>query len=299
MSDQSTRGLDGEREVPAECVRLAVRLRELRAVTGLSLARLADKTPYSKSSWDRYLNARAMPPRHAVEQLCALAGKQPQRPVALWELAEAAWSCRAGRSTQDGERAAHCQDTAWGMPEGVSASAVAPLADTKRIRPRISWLYVGILGGVSALAAGLLIALSPSGDGPAGNRAATTDFAAPSIGCHAASCTGKGPEDQDCSTAKTPPVELGEHRFAGTVVKIRHSEVCETVWARIDRGVVGDQVEIVVPGSRVHQVVVQDRFDEMGSVSTPMAAAADDILSRVQACLARKDERRCFSVTPD
>lgn len=298
MSDQGTRGLDGEGKAPAECVRLAATLRELRAATGLSLARLADRTPYSKSSWDRYLNARAMPPRHAVEQLCALARKEPQRPVALWELAEAAWSGRAGRSTRNGERGAHRHDTARGTPEGVSASGVASLADTERASPRLPWLYVGVLGGLSALAAGLLITLSPSGDAPAGNRASTTDFAVPSIGCHAVSCTGKDPEDQDCSTARTPPVELGERRFAGTVVKIRRSEVCETVWARIDRGVTGDQLEVVVPGSRVHQVVVRDEFDEVGSVSSPMIAAADDLLSRVQACLVREDERRCFPATP-
>lgn len=70
------------------------------------------------------------------------------------------------------------------------------------------------------------------------------------------------------------------------------------MWARIDRGVTGDRLEIVVPGSHVHQVVVQDKFDEVGSVSSPMIAAADGILSRVQACLVREDERRCFSATP-
>ncbi|MGW5128002.1 helix-turn-helix domain-containing protein [Streptomyces sp. NPDC004069] len=79
-----------------ECDRLAGTLRGLRARTGLSLAGLADKTQYSKSSWERYLNGKTVPPRGAVEALCALAGEDPGRPLALWELAEAVWSGRSG-----------------------------------------------------------------------------------------------------------------------------------------------------------------------------------------------------------
>ncbi|MGW3506375.1 helix-turn-helix domain-containing protein [Streptomyces sp. NPDC000994] len=79
-----------------ECERLAGTLRGLRARTGLSLAGLADRTRYSKSSWERYLNGKTVPPRQAVEALCALAGEDPGRPLALWELAEAVWSGRSG-----------------------------------------------------------------------------------------------------------------------------------------------------------------------------------------------------------
>ncbi|MET7797160.1 helix-turn-helix transcriptional regulator, partial [Streptomyces decoyicus] len=72
-------------------------MRELRRRTGLTLAALAERTPYSKSSWERYLNAKKLPPRGAVEALCLLAGEPPGQLVALWELADAAWSGR-GRS---------------------------------------------------------------------------------------------------------------------------------------------------------------------------------------------------------
>lgn len=74
---------------------LAAAMRELRSATGLSLAGLAAKTPYSKSSWERYLNGKTLPPREAVEELCRLAGEPVGRCVALWELAEAAGSGRA------------------------------------------------------------------------------------------------------------------------------------------------------------------------------------------------------------
>ncbi|MFE7455942.1 helix-turn-helix domain-containing protein [Streptomyces sp. NPDC057554] len=288
------RGEREPRELPAECLRLAATLRELRAATGLSLVGLAAKTPYSKSSWDRYLNARAMPPRDAVERLCALAGREEQRPIALWELAENAWSGRDCPSVRPGKRAARRQDA----PRHTPGRTTAPPVDPRRTRPPFPWLHAAALGGAAALAAGLLIALLPSGDRPAEDHASTTGLTIPSVGCHGASCEGKNAEDQDCSTARTPPVELGEHRFAGTVVKIRRSEVCETVWARIDRGVAGDRVEILAPGSRAHHAVVQDEFDETGSVSTAMAAAPEKALNRVQACLVREDGRHCFSATP-
>jgi transcriptional regulator with XRE-family HTH domain len=280
-------GGDRARELPPEGARLVATLRELRATTGLSLAALAARTPYSKSSWERYLNGRTLPPRQAVEALCELAGTEPRRPLALWELAEAAWSGRAGRGEPG---------TAKEEPARRAPSAAAPLTPAPR-RPR---LLVGALATLALLAAGSLFALSRDGDGgdATADRTATADFAAPRPGCHAASCTGKDPEDLECSTARTPPVSLGEQRFEDTTVKVRLSDVCGTVWGRIDRGVVGDRVEIVVPGVEAQQARVKDEFDEAASLSTPMAPATEDVLDRVRACLLRDGERRCFTATP-
>ncbi|WP_159045513.1 helix-turn-helix domain-containing protein, partial [Streptomyces puniciscabiei] len=87
---------------PLECERLAETLRGLRARTGLSLAALAAKTPYSKSSWDRYLHGRTVPPRQAVAGLCELAGEDPGRVLALWELADAVAGGRAAGGGRPG-----------------------------------------------------------------------------------------------------------------------------------------------------------------------------------------------------
>ncbi|MGW6774678.1 helix-turn-helix domain-containing protein [Streptomyces sp. NPDC055037] len=89
----------------AECERLAGELSALRARTGLSLVALAGRTPYSKSSWQRYLNGTKPLPRQAVTALCALAGEPPGRLLALWELADAAWSGRAAADTKAGAKA--------------------------------------------------------------------------------------------------------------------------------------------------------------------------------------------------
>ncbi|MFD9869463.1 helix-turn-helix domain-containing protein [Streptomyces niveus] len=75
--------------------RLAAALRELRARTGLSLAALSERSPYSKSSWERYLNGKSLPPRQAVQELCRLANEPDGRLLALWEIAESGWSGRA------------------------------------------------------------------------------------------------------------------------------------------------------------------------------------------------------------
>ncbi|WP_406224203.1 helix-turn-helix domain-containing protein [Streptomyces canus] len=283
MSEQGTRRAGGTREVPSECARLAATLRELRAGTGLSLAALATKTHYSKSSWERYLNGRSLPPRQAVEQLCALAGAELGRPLALWELAEVAWSGRAGGTGRTE------------TPEGAAPGREPAPAEPAKPRFRIPWLYAGILGALSLLAAGTLIVMSRPGTGPAGDNTTATDLSAPGPGCHAASCTGKDPEDLECSTAAEPPASLREQRLDGTMVKVRHSAVCQTVWARIDRGTVGDRVEIVVPGSDVQQSRVKDKFDARGSVSSPMVPAHDDELGRVKACLVRQGERHCYT----
>ncbi|MGW2956879.1 helix-turn-helix domain-containing protein [Streptomyces sp. NPDC001220] len=81
LHEVAARGGDAE-AVPAA-------LRALRDRTGLSLAGLAAKTTFSKSSWQRYLGGRALPPRAAVEQLCALAGEPAGRCLALREVVAA------------------------------------------------------------------------------------------------------------------------------------------------------------------------------------------------------------------
>ncbi|WP_330455867.1 XRE family transcriptional regulator [Streptomyces sp. NBC_00820] len=67
---------------------LAASLRELKDRTGLSLAALAARTPYSKSAWHRYLTGCQRPPRPAVEALSRLAGADPAAVLARWEAAD-------------------------------------------------------------------------------------------------------------------------------------------------------------------------------------------------------------------
>lgn len=80
--------------LPSEVRHFVEQLRQLKDGTGLSLAALGARTAYSKSSWQRYLNAVQPPPRQAVAALCrvaGLAGAEAERHVVRWELAVEVW----------------------------------------------------------------------------------------------------------------------------------------------------------------------------------------------------------------
>jgi hypothetical protein len=70
----------------------ANQLRRLVDRSGLSVAAVADRTGYSKTSWDRYLNGRLLAPKGAVVALSEVTGSNPVHLTTMWELAERAWS---------------------------------------------------------------------------------------------------------------------------------------------------------------------------------------------------------------
>ncbi|WP_306321070.1 MULTISPECIES: DUF2690 domain-containing protein [unclassified Streptomyces] len=67
-------------------------LRRLVDRGGLGIAALADRTGYSKTSWERYLNGRLLAPKGAVVALAEVTGTNPVHLTTMWELAERAWS---------------------------------------------------------------------------------------------------------------------------------------------------------------------------------------------------------------
>ncbi|WP_030165420.1 helix-turn-helix domain-containing protein [Streptomyces sp. NRRL S-813] len=81
-------------DLPPEVRHFVEQLRLLKDGTGLSLAALGARTAYSKSSWQRYLNAGQPPPRHAVAALCRVAGltgADAERHTVRWEMAVKVW----------------------------------------------------------------------------------------------------------------------------------------------------------------------------------------------------------------
>ncbi|MER5751677.1 DUF2690 domain-containing protein [Streptomyces sp. NPDC002088] len=67
-------------------------LRRLVDRSGLSIAAVADRTGYSKTSWERYLNGRLLAPKGAIVALAEVTGTNPIHLTTMWELAERAWS---------------------------------------------------------------------------------------------------------------------------------------------------------------------------------------------------------------
>ncbi|MGW1275313.1 helix-turn-helix domain-containing protein, partial [Streptomyces sp. NPDC002491] len=81
--------------------RLVVQLRQVKDHSGLSLAALASRTSYSRSSWERYLNGKTIPPRHAVETMAQVCGGDLIGLTALWEVAASA-PARGARPSPSG-----------------------------------------------------------------------------------------------------------------------------------------------------------------------------------------------------
>ncbi|KUL80638.1 MULTISPECIES: helix-turn-helix domain-containing protein [unclassified Streptomyces] len=84
--------------LPPEVRHFVEQLRLLKDRTGLSLVALGARTAYSKSSWQRYLNATQPPPRQAVVALCRVAGtgaEEAERFGVRWELAVKVWPKQA------------------------------------------------------------------------------------------------------------------------------------------------------------------------------------------------------------
>ncbi|GHI01820.1 hypothetical protein AQI88_16780 [Streptomyces cellostaticus] len=172
---------------------LVVRLRELRDRTGLSLAALAARTPYSKSAWHRYLTGTQRPPRPAVEALSRLAGADPAPVLALWEAA--------------------------GEPP-------APSPPEQEGRPRSRWLplSLALLATAAAVAAALTVAGRPGAPAPA----AQTLLTGPR--CHAHSCRGELPDASVCARdAQTK----GAVSDSGYDVRLRYSPACGTAWSEV------------------------------------------------------------------
>ncbi|MFJ8140206.1 helix-turn-helix domain-containing protein [Streptomyces sp. NPDC096013] len=248
---------------------LAAALRQLRTETGLSLAGLAAKTPYSKSSWERYLNGKTLPPREAVEALCRLAGEPVGRCLALWEIAEAEWSGRAVPALPKippPPSPAPPPPVLPAVPEHRGVAALAVLA---------SVCAVAVTGVVIAL---LLLPNAPASEPLSPTAATSATPAGP--GCHGTTCEGRSPMAMLCAAQ---PDTVAQHRTAsGAWMELRHSRLCGTTWARTWGGHIGDRIELTRSG-HTYGAQVGDAADAESYLYTLMTVTAPGTV--VRACL--------------
>ncbi|KMS68033.1 hypothetical protein ACM01_40525 [Streptomyces viridochromogenes] len=297
---------------PPERARLAASLRGLKARTGLSLAALAAKTAFSKSSWDRYLNAGTLPPRDAVQELCRLAGEPEGRCLALWEIAESEGSGRAATAAPRSPSPASSPPPPPPLPpspppppeEAVPAGDTADAGSVRRGAATVAVLAsVGALvaGGVAAVA----LLLPHRDDERRASLPPPSSAAAPR--CRGTVCEGQSPMHMNCAAA---PATLAAYRTAtGAWVELRYSVECGTSWARMWATHIGDRIEMTAgsrdrrdaPESRkdregrVRSAEVQDDIDADAYVYTPMTAARPGAV--VRACFrpATGGEGECFN----
>ncbi|GGW43437.1 DUF2690 domain-containing protein [Streptomyces xantholiticus] len=79
-------------ELDPEVREFTGQLRGLVDRSGLSISAVSDRTGYSKTSWERYLNGRLLAPKGAVVALAEVTGTDTVHVTTMWELAERAWS---------------------------------------------------------------------------------------------------------------------------------------------------------------------------------------------------------------
>ncbi|MFI9204773.1 helix-turn-helix domain-containing protein [Streptomyces sp. NPDC053048] len=159
------------KELPAsldERVRqLVVQLRRLKDRSGLSLASLAAKTSYSRSSWERYLNGKQLPPREAVEELARVCGGDTTRLLVLHEVAAEAWPEENGFGDHD--------DLGDDMADGVGEDEPdRPDGPDEPVRERArltTWVLAGAVVALSAALVAVLLVTKPWQDDGAGDKA--------------------------------------------------------------------------------------------------------------------------------
>ena len=284
-----------------ERARLAAALRDLRARTGLSMVGLADRTAFSKSSWERYLNGKSVPPRDAVRELCRLASEPEGRCLALWEIAESEWSGRAAPApapapaprTETAPRtdtAAEAPSTAPG-PVPPEASAPASRDDTRAGRGGAA---VAVLASVCAVVVGgvaITLFLVLGQDAPRSSSSASPSSSATGPRCRGAACEGRNPMDMKCGVG---PQTLASYRTAsGAMLELRHSETCGTSWARMWGTRIGDRLEVTADG-RPRSAEVENEADAAAYVYTPMTTTRSG--TAVRACYrpAPDGKSECF-----
>ncbi|MFM9700209.1 helix-turn-helix domain-containing protein [Streptomyces europaeiscabiei] len=265
----------------AEHSRLTVALRELRARTGLSLAALSERTSYSKSSWERYLNGKSLPPRQAVADLCRIANEPGGRLLALWEIAESDWSGRAAVPAPAADEPRPQPQEPPQPPE-----TRRPRGWRGRLMVVLASAYAVIVGGVA-----LVLVLLPDRDAPEDEPLSASVPYSLAPQCHGTACEGRDPLRLICGIS---PDTLTKYRTAtGAHVELRYSEKCGASWARTWATRIGDRVEVTA-GGPTHDARVEDKADTETYVFTEMTATHPG--STVRACFrpaSADGEREC------
>ncbi|WP_030682214.1 helix-turn-helix domain-containing protein [Streptomyces cellulosae] len=281
-----------------EGARLAAALRDLRTRTGLSMMGLAHRTAFSKSSWERYLNGKTLPPREAVRELCRLAREPEGRCLALWEIAESEWSGRAAQVPQPAPppQPQHTppKPEPGPGPESVPVPAEPPAPPARGVgHAGHRGATVAVLATVCAVVVGgvtVALLLLP-GMGTARPSPATS-LSAVVARCRGTACEGRSPMDMNCGAG---PQTLASYRTtSGAMLELRHSEACGSSWARMWDTHIGDRLQMTVAGGHPRSAEVANAVDAAAYVYTPMSATRSGTL--VRACFqpAKGDTPECF-----
>ncbi|MEB8338666.1 helix-turn-helix domain-containing protein [Streptomyces endophyticus] len=124
-------------ELDPQVREFAGQLRRLVDRSGLGIAALADRTGYSKTSWERYLNGRLLAPKGAIVALAEVTGTNPVHLTTMWELAERAWSRSEMRHdmTMEAIRISQARAALGEFGGPAQATQTKPAKPAKQTRP--------------------------------------------------------------------------------------------------------------------------------------------------------------------
>ncbi|MFF4184589.1 DUF2690 domain-containing protein [Streptomyces sp. NPDC001691] len=290
-------------ELDPQVREFANQLRRMVDRSGLSVAAVADRTGYSKTSWERYLGGRLLAPRTAVLALAEVTGTDPVHLTTMWELAERAWSRSEQRHdrTMDALRVDRARAALgeFGPPEPPGgARAQSPSAGLTDRRPkppkqwapkppgppadrrRIVMFLAGVVGALLVITSAVLLTDLGRSDGkpkalPRPSPSSSAPALPPGVKCVAASCTGQDPEAMGCTDKLVQTV--GSAKVGVSVVEVRYSRTCGAAWARLKQVAPGDRVQISAPGTAGDAVVAdayRDTYTKMLAVPGPAVAKA-------------------------
>ncbi|WP_142268013.1 XRE family transcriptional regulator [Streptomyces sp. NBC_00080] len=270
-------------ELDPQVREFAEQLRRVVDRTGLSVAAVADRTGYSKTSWERYLNGRLLAPKGAIVALAEVTGTPPIHLTTMWELAERAWSRSEARHDRTMEAVRISQARAapgefgpapdvrefdagrMALTPGVAGPAgVSPTMPVSRETrssaggapggsgPRRTTLFLAGVVGVVTIAVGAFL-LTDGGDpqqavgttGSPSPASAAPSTALPSgVLCAGADCTGRDAEEMGCSGDLVTTAKSAT--VGTTLVEVRYSRTCGAAWGRITGAAQGDEVRVTV-----------------------------------------------------
>ncbi|MGW1201210.1 helix-turn-helix domain-containing protein [Streptomyces cyaneofuscatus] len=281
-------------ERTAEAIACAEALRGLRSRSGLSLKELGAQTPYSKSSWERYLNGKTHPPRGAVMALCRLARQAPAHPLALWERAETARN-RPPRPAAPAPVPVVPAPELAAVPEPVSVREESSPPEPRHPRPARRHARTGAVLAAALLGAAWLVMA-----GPWRSERADADVPAssePEFACHGERCTGR---DVIATRCGMHPDMVSTHRPApGLRVDLRYEAGCGAGWARVWGQRIGDVFTVSVAGGEPQTLTVPDKYATGIRLHTPMVATDSPDALRVCVSLAPGGPRQqCYPAAP-
>ncbi|MFB8183424.1 helix-turn-helix domain-containing protein [Streptomyces sp. NPDC055966] len=275
--------------------RLVEEMRRIKEASGLSFGKLAARTNYSSSSWERFLNGKQPPSRIAVEELAAAGGQAPERLLALWE--EAAAQDSEATSTTDPEATPTTDpeaETAAGPPHTVTF-----LRRVARHLAAVGYIAVGALLG-SLFTVLLTTTQRGAAEGkeptPATQSSATVDPIARETkpGCRSDTCLSREPQAMDCQWDATT---VRQTWLRGLQIQLRYSPSCQAVWGRIENGTVGDEVTITDRWGRTDDARIRvgtDTYTRMLAVSPGAPATTVTICGLIPS----QRDRECSPTAP-